>query len=92
MPPQDPWIMSCHWTDIERRYVVPKYAGQTFFFADINEHWIYLGPPAEEQVDEKSNSDKMLALVIFTMCIPVLVFDLFLIYELFSRMREAGVW
>lgn len=45
-------IMSCHWSDVERGHVVPKYPGQQFHFVDLDEVWMYTGDPEDDPLPE----------------------------------------
>lgn len=91
--PQDRWlrtfpmtlmgIMSCYWTDIERKHVVPKYAGQIFHFVDLNECWMYLGDP-EPEPEQKPNGVLIFLWVLFLLGLG---FTAILAWEVYDRLE-----
>ena len=75
-------VMSCHWTDIERNRVVPKYPGQVFHFVDLNEFRMYLGNSEPE--DEPSKGPIRIVAIIFLVLLGV---DLWLLWILLHRLE-----
>lgn len=75
-------VMSCHWTDIERKRVVPKYAGQVFHFVDLNEFWMYLGNPEPEATHSKWPTR-----IVIIIGLVLLGVDLWLAWLLFTRLE-----
>lgn len=82
-------IMSCHWTDIERGHVMPKYAGQIFQFVDLNECWMYLGEPITED-PEPVRSGWGTSFVLIA-CLALAGIEGFLLWRLYIYLSEMGV-
>lgn len=92
-PPAEAWlrtfqmtghgIMSCHWRDIERGHVVPKYAGQQFHFVDLDGFWMYLGE-IEPEPPRQLNWAAITVILLFVLFFAI---DLALAWYLLHRLE-----
>lgn len=78
-------VTMCHFKDIERGWVVPKYSGQVFYFADYDSYWVYIEPTPEPVRSSWG------ARFIIILCLVLLVVDVVLITELIQRLQERGM-
>lgn len=72
----------CYWSDVEAGLVVPKYSGQVFYFADLGEMWVYVQEPVRSS---------WVVRFIIALGVTLLALESVAIYELFQRLREAGM-
>lgn len=85
-------IMSCHWTDVDRGYVVPKFPGQIFQFVDLDEFWMYIGTTEDEgEVAPAPVRSDWVGRAVLLACFGLVGFELFLIWQLYETMKEIGV-
>lgn len=77
-------VMACHWSDVTLGKVVPKYAGQVFYFADLDEMRMFRGYPASEHQPQPSRWPTRIVIAIFLALFGV---DLWLVWVLFNRLE-----
>lgn len=80
--------MTCHWTDVERGIVVPKYRGQIFYFVDLDSMWVYYPEAIEPKRDEMRWFGRLL-LAIF---ILTLLGVGWLLWQLISELYQRTGW
>lgn len=77
-------FMSCHWSDVKRGYVVPKYNGQVFYFVDLNEMRAFRGLPDPQPELYRSTWPTRIVIALFLIFFGV---DLWLVWVLFDRLE-----